>query len=80
MALFLDKEEHYVKLKSLVISLLSGMLITPYALAASEQEVDALITKINARTKALEQQVRELKGQVSALKRQKNCFPSQAGR
>jgi hypothetical protein len=57
-----------VKIKPLVFSLLSGMLISPFALAAGDQEADALLNKINARTQALEKQVQELQGQLRVLK------------
>jgi hypothetical protein len=58
-----------VKIKSLVLSLVSGMVLAPYTFAATnDQQVDELLTKINSRTHALEQQIKELQGQVRVLK------------
>ncbi|MDF2866996.1 MAG: uncharacterized protein K0S11_466 [Gammaproteobacteria bacterium] len=58
-----------MKLKSLVLSLMSGMLLTPCAFAVTnDQQVDELITKINGRTQSLEQQVKDLQQQIRVLK------------
>jgi len=61
-----------VKIKTLVLSLMSSMLLSPYAIAANnDQQVDELITKINTRTQALEQQVKDLQRQLRVLKQKK---------
>ncbi len=58
-----------MKLKPLVLSLMSGMLLTSHAFAATnDQQVDELITKINSRTQSLEQQVKDLQQQIRVLK------------
>lgn len=61
-----------MKIKTLVLGLMSGMLLTPYAFAANnDQQVDELITKINSRTQALEKQVKDLQRQLRILKQKK---------
>lgn len=57
-----------MKIKSLVI-FMSGILLTPAILAENNnQQVDTLIKKINNRTQALEQQVKDLQKQIRVLK------------
>lgn len=58
-----------MKIKPLVLSLMSGVLLASQAYAAAdEQQTDELMRKINSRTQALEQQVKELQQQLRVLK------------